>query len=173
MEPKEISAALVSDIASGKRLLIDVRSEKEFLAEHIPGAVNIPLPTLREIQGKGLLNLSECLVICQGGTRGKMACEVLADSTPTTNIAGGMNAWKSAGLPTQTSSGQKTPNIERQVRGIAGFLVLAGSVIAAAYNPSFIYLPMFIGGGLLFAALSNTCAMGAVLSQMPWNKPTK
>ncbi len=27
-----------------------------------------------------------------------------------------------------------------------------------------------VGGGLVFAALSNTCAMGMLLSKMPWNQ---
>ena len=29
---------------------------------------------------------------------------------------------------------------------------------------------MFVGGGLMFAALTNTCAMGMALARMPWNQ---
>jgi hypothetical protein len=27
-----------------------------------------------------------------------------------------------------------------------------------------------VGGGLVFAAASNTCAMGTALARMPWNR---
>ena len=29
---------------------------------------------------------------------------------------------------------------------------------------------MFVGAGLLFAGLTDTCAMGMLLARMPWNR---
>ncbi|WP_234325385.1 YgaP family membrane protein [Streptomyces sp. NRRL WC-3626] len=58
---------------------------------------------------------------------------------------------------------------ERQVRLVAGSLVLAGALGSFAV-PGLQALSAFVGGGLAFAALSNTCAMGVLLSRMPWNR---
>lgn len=37
-------------------------------------------------------------------------------------------------------------------------------------HPKMAYLSAGVGGGLMFAAASNTCAMASALSRMPWNK---
>ena len=62
--------------------------------------------------------------------------------------------------------------LERQVRFTAGSLVLTGVVLAVLIHPYFVWLSAFIGAGLVFAAVTDTCAMGMLLAKMPWNKPT-
>jgi hypothetical protein len=60
-------------------------------------------------------------------------------------------------------------SLERQVRICAGLLTLTGSLLALV-NIWFMVIPAFIGAGLTFAGLSNTCGMGMLLTKAPWNK---
>lgn len=64
----------------------------------------------------------------------------------------------------------KVMSMERQVRIVAGTLVLLGSVLALVSNSAFALLPAFVGCGLIYAGISNTCAMASLLAKLPWNK---
>jgi hypothetical protein len=37
-------------------------------------------------------------------------------------------------------------------------------------HPSFAAIPAFIGSGLVFAGLTDTCAMGMLLAKLPYNR---
>ncbi|MFC7571410.1 DUF2892 domain-containing protein [Klenkia terrae] len=65
--------------------------------------------------------------------------------------------------------GRQSWELERQVRLAAGSLVVAG-IVGSTVAPKAKWLSGFVGGGLVFAAVSNTCAMGMALAKMPWNK---
>jgi hypothetical protein len=65
--------------------------------------------------------------------------------------------------------GQARWDIERQVRLVAGSIVLI-SIIVSIWVPAARFVAGFIGAGLTFAALSNTCAMGMLLSKLPYNR---
>ena len=56
-----------------------------------------------------------------------------------------------------------------QVRLVAGSIVLTG-ILASTVVPQAKWLSAGIGAGLTGAALTNTCAMGALLSRMPHNR---
>jgi hypothetical protein len=60
-------------------------------------------------------------------------------------------------------------SLERQVRIAAGSLVLIGSGLGAFVSPYFIGLAAFVGAGLIFAGITDTCGMGMILAKMPWN----
>jgi hypothetical protein len=61
-------------------------------------------------------------------------------------------------------------SLERQVRIAAGLLVLTGSLLTAFVHHYWIVLPAFIGSGLIFAGVTDSCAMGMMLARMPWNR---
>ena len=98
---REISpAALNALIETGEVLVIDVREADEFVAGHIPGAINLPLSAFQVGQlpppnGKTLV------LNCLGGKRSAQALDrcALARIAVDTHLAGGFGAWKSAGLP--------------------------------------------------------------------------
>jgi hypothetical protein len=48
--------------------------------------------------------------------------------------------------------------------------LVAGSVLASTVAPRAKWLAGAVGGGLTFAALSDTCAMGMLLSKLPHNR---
>jgi rhodanese-related sulfurtransferase len=82
-------------------LLIDVREPDEFAAEKIAGALNVPLSTFNPA---ALPDAGRKTVVlqCAGGKRSAMAVEHCrkANQAIETHLAGGLAAWKAAGLPT-------------------------------------------------------------------------
>ena len=67
---------------------------------------------------------------------------------------------------------KKAMSLERQVRIAAGFLVLVGAILAIAVHPYFAGLSAFIGAGLMFSGITDTCGMAMMLARMPWNQVT-
>ena len=80
-----------------------------------------------------------------------------------------MAAWANANLPVVKGESMIW-SLERQVRFTAGLLVLTGVLLAVLAHPYFILISVFIGAGLVFSAVTDTCAMGMMLARMPWNK---
>ena len=64
---------------------------------------------------------------------------------------------------------KKAISLERQVRIVAGLMVFAGSLLAIT-NPWWLIVPGFIGAGLAFAGITDTCGMAMILARMPWNQ---
>lgn len=152
-------------------LVLDVRSPGEFETAHIDGAVNIPVdrldPHLRDIVvGAG----GTLVLVCQSGGRAEQAATKLSKEgkDDLVLLAGGMNAWQSSGAPVETTGVEKWA-LERQVRLVAGSIVFL-SVLASIWVPGLKWLGAAIGFGLVFAAVTNTCAMGMMLSKLPYNR---
>ena len=61
-------------------------------------------------------------------------------------------------------------SLERQVRIAAGGLVVIGAVLGHFCNPNFYGISAFVGAGLVFAGVTDTCAMGMLIAKMPWNR---
>ncbi len=153
-------------------VLIDVRTPAEFQEVHVVGAVNIPLDRLSEQSISSVATEDHgatVYFICKSGSRGRMACEKLKTSAlPVVNVEGGTEACVDAGLTVRR--GRKAISLERQVRIVAGLLVLIGAVLALVVSKWFALLPAFIGAGLVFAGITDTCGMGMLLARMPWNQ---
>jgi rhodanese-related sulfurtransferase len=152
--------------------LIDVRMPAEFRELHVNFAHNVPLNRLdpKAIAAERSGRASQPLyVICGSGSRGKQACEKLAaEGLNVANVEGGTLAWDAAGLP--VVRGQKAISLERQVRIAAGSLVLLGAVLGWFVHPAFMGLSAFVGAGLIFSGITDTCGMGMILARMPWNQ---
>ncbi|GGK95892.1 sulfurtransferase [Planomonospora parontospora subsp. parontospora] len=165
------AAALRGLLESGEApRLIDVRTPGEFETAHIPGSYNVPLDLLREHRAELRAHLDEQVVlICRSGQRAASAEQALtAAGLPNLRVlSGGITAWQAAGAPVAT--GRPRWELERQVRLVAGSIVL-GSVLTSTVLPRAKWIAAAIGGGLTFAALSNTCAMGMALARLPYNR---
>jgi rhodanese-related sulfurtransferase len=153
--------------------LFDVRTPAEFRAVHVPFAENQSLESFDPAAVARACNgdsNAAIYVICQKGGRGANACAKLAAAglERVFNVEGGTAAWEQAGLP--VVRGQTTISLERQVRIAAGTLVLVGSVLGYFVHPYFIGLAAFVGAGLTFAGITDTCGMGMLLARMPWNQ---
>jgi rhodanese-related sulfurtransferase len=154
---------------SGPRI-IDVRTPAEFETAHIPGAYNVPLDLLREHRTELRRHLDEDVVlVCRSGARATQAGQTLADAgLPNVKVlTGGILAWQAAAAP--VNLGRPRWDLERQVRLVAGTIVLA-SVLASAAIPALKWIAALLGAGLAVAALTNTCAMGMLLGKLPYNR---
>jgi len=148
---------------------IDVRSPSEFAAGHIPAAINIPMDEI-ESRIADLSPLPRIILVCQGGKRASMTQALLADRMPNlTVLTGGTNAWQQAGLPLVASTRSRW-SLERQVRLGAGLLVLIGVLLGLLIHRGWFGLAAFVGCGLIFAGITNFCAMASLLALLPWNR---
>jgi len=149
--------------------LIDVRSATEFACGHLPGATNIPLDQI-ELRTADLDRTRPIVLVCQAGARARLAASLLQPEFPNlTVLVPGTAEWIRAGNPTVCCTVTRWA-LERQVRLIAGLLVLAGIVLGVAVSPWFLALSAFIGCGLTFAGATNICPMGEMLARMPHNR---
>jgi rhodanese-related sulfurtransferase len=89
-------------IEAGEILLIDVREPNETAIERIPGALLAPLSTfdptdLPDPEGRAVV------FSCASGIRSIKAAEIAqaAGLPHNAHLAGGIKAWKAAGLPTE------------------------------------------------------------------------
>ena len=159
---------------AGKELaLIDVRTPVEYREAHVEFARNVPLDQLDPAAFMKSRNGAESdplYVICRSGSRGEKACEkiVKAGYTDVFNVEGGILACEQTNLPFER--GKKAISLERQVRIAAGALVLLGVVLGWRVHPALYGLSAFVGAGLVFAGVTDTCGMGMLLARMPWNQ---
>lgn len=153
--------------------LIDVRTPAEYRECHAMPARNVQLDSLDRQTITELRNDSRetpLYIICQSGSRAQKACEKFnaMGHSQTVNVEGGTKAWEKAGLP--VVRGKKSFSLERQVRITAGILVLTGAILGWMINPNFIGISAFIGAGLLFSGITDSCGMATMLAKMPWNQ---
>lgn len=150
--------------------LLDVRDYGEYAGGHIPGAIWAPLGELEVVVGK-LERAKRYYIICRSGRRSLEAQKRLLAMgfKDVINVCGGMMAWEAAGQAVERDS--KAPwSLERQVRLVAGFIVLIGVILSQMLDSRFVWLSAFVGLGLIHAALTDSCAMGLLLARLPWNR---
>jgi hydroxyacylglutathione hydrolase len=97
-----VTAAALRDILEVERLpILDVRTEREWRADSIPGSVNVPLHQLRTRLAE-VPAAPQIVVHCQTGLRSSTAASLLeqAGRTGVIDLVGGIAAWK---LVTQPS----------------------------------------------------------------------
>lgn len=153
--------------------LVDVRTALEFREVHADQARNIPLDTLDPqsvMANRNGTADAPLYVICRSGTRGAKAQQKFLDSgfVNVINVEGGTEAWVNAGLP--VVRGKKAMSLERQVRIAAGFIVLVGALLGIFVHSYLAGISAFVGAGLMFAGITDSCAMGMLIAKMPWNR---
>jgi len=154
----------------GECQVIDVREFSEFNSERIADAQLMPLSNF-EKHADEIDHTKPVYLMCRSGNRAKNAAEKLAAKgfTDIHVVEGGMVAWAGANLPVVKGE-SKVWSLERQVRFTAGLFVLTGVLLSLFVSPYLLLISAFVGAGLMFSALTDTCGMGMVLARMPWNK---
>jgi rhodanese-related sulfurtransferase len=150
--------------------IIDVREFSEFNSQSIADARLMPLSNF-EKHSDEIDHSKPVYLMCRSGSRAKQAAEKLAKKgfSDIHVIQGGMAAWTSADLPVVDGE-SNIWSLERQVRFAAGALVMLG-LLLGVFVSSYLYLiSAFVASGLMFSAITDTCAMGMLLARMPWNK---
>lgn len=150
--------------------ILDVRTGAEFEAAHIEGSYNVPLDTLTE-HAADLASVDHPVVlVCKSGGRATAAHAHLsgAGKNGLHILAGGVDGWIAAGGDIISRPNDRWA-LDRQVRGVAGSLILVFFLIGLVV-PGAHWLAAAVGFGLFFSAVSNTCAMGVLLSKLPYNR---
>jgi rhodanese-related sulfurtransferase len=153
--------------------ILDVREREEFEAEHIPDSICCPLSQFDMLAPGIIKNIKETdvIVMCRTGNRSKMALNELkkfdVDLSKFSSFDGGIQQWKSLGHPVR-GKGSVFP-IMRQVQIVASSLIFMAFLGSAFIHPNFVYLALFVGGGLALAGYTGICPMVFILQKMPWN----
>ena len=99
LSPEEVAKGL----AENRMLLVDVREPNETAVERYPGAVIVPLQSfdlskIPDPHGK------QVVFACRSGRRSVTASQMAQDAglKYDAHLAGGILAWKAAGLPTES-----------------------------------------------------------------------
>ncbi len=155
--------------AGDQLLLADLRSYADYTQAHVPGSICVSAGQLellaQEEEGPIVLILPNA---------SKMQDDFLI---PLHNrgqflvLDGGTESWIGSG---HDAVGGSNPSwsIERQVRLIAGTLLLISSFLALTFSTAWIYVPLFVGFSLFVAGSTGFCTVARLLQKMPWNRPT-
>jgi rhodanese-related sulfurtransferase len=157
--------------------VIDVRTHAEVNTESFEGSIHLPLQVFDSKTFTECLNKNGCraeeivYLLCGSGQRARKAIECLegGSSNPLIVIEGGINAMRGGGVNLIKGSGSVI-SLERQVRIAAGSMIVLGIMTGGLINPIFYGLSALVGAGLIFAGVTDSCAMGMLLARMPWNK---
>ncbi len=155
--------------------IVDVRTGGEFQRSHIAGSYNVPLDMLSKHVGEFANVDCPVVLVCQSGQRATQAHQRLAAAGKDAIhvLEGGIVDWQATDgdvVSGESVVGKKERwAMDRQVRLVAGSLALAG-VTASTVVPGAKWIAGGVAAGLTYSAVSNTCAMAAVLSKLPYNR---
>lgn len=165
-------ATLISPEQAGNigHAVIDVREFPEYAAAAIKGSRLVPLSTVEREAAKWD-KTEPVLLVCRSGKRAAQAAETLErlGFRNVNVLQGGFEAWKAAGLSVHVEE-KKPWSLERQVRAIAGSMVLLFTFLGLVVSPWFLGLTGFVGAGLLLAGVTDICLMAPTLGKLPWNR---
>lgn len=160
--------------AENPPLLLDVRTPAEFASAHIPGSRSVPLDTLESTDDHTLRSDygdAPVVIVCRSGRRAEQARTRLTEAgvQSASVLEGGILEFERA-HPERVRRGKAHWAMDRQVRMVAGSLVVVGFLGGRFLSPRIGYLAGAVGAGLTVSALTDSCMMASVLSKMPWNK---
>jgi len=163
-----LSADEVSGHIAVGVMVVDVRETDEFDHGHIEGSKLIPLKNVEKHRDE--LVGQRAILVCASGNRANEAKSRLEKLgiNDLRILDKGLISWKKSRLPLKQFSAVMP--LERQVRIVAGALVLLGALLSFFVHYHFIWLSAFVGAGLMFAGMTDTCGMAMALQKMPWNK---
>lgn len=154
---------------SANCIVIDVRDRNEFAASAEPDTCCLPLGDITAdnvatfVRERDIKPEQTLVLLCARGIRANLAAEKLRELLPNTIevVAGGHTALRLPGAPV---------SLERQVRFIAGCLVLVGVIGSLLRHPYLLGISAFVGAGLVFSGITDKCPMAVALAKMPWNR---
>ena len=157
-------------------VIIDVREQEEFSAQHIPGSVSVPFSQFAHA-APGVLQAMvgrRIVLMCRSGNRARLALEQLEQlgfggQLPAEVYEGGILEWVRQGKAVETAHAAPLPII-RQVHLTAGLLVLASALLSFYLDRRLAWVAAFIGGGLAFSGATGFCGLARLLALMPWNR---
>lgn len=180
MALQEISALAAAKADAQQTIFVDVRTSAEFASKRPARSLAFaPLSDLSPddfAMRHGILTDTPLVLLCTSGSRARKAAEKFLNAgfSNVKVLQGGIDAWEREGLPLVGAN--SAPDIsgpislDRQVRIAAGSLVLLFGLLGYFVATGFIWGALFVGAGLVFAGITNTCGMAILLTRAPWNK---
>lgn len=100
---REVSITQAAELREAGAFVLDVRTQEEWDAFHIPDATLIPLDQLAARLSE-VPKEEDVLVVCRSGNRSATGRDILlqAGYPSVTSMAGGVTQWQARGLPTVT-----------------------------------------------------------------------
>lgn len=153
-----------------KTIIVDVRTEKEFLEGSYPGAINIPHGEFDPKLFQKFRN-NHIALLCFSGNRAGKVLKLL-------KIEGFKHAsvlqYQMVHIEEESKSTKGLWTIDRQFRLALGVL-LGIALINNLLNFSVVSTLIFVGlfGGLMFSALTDNCYLKSLISILPWNTAKK
>lgn len=169
--PTSVSPEQARELTQNGARILDVRTPAEFESVHIPGSYNVPLDLLSEHRNELTDAVGDpVILVCASGMRAKQADSALREAglNSLSVLEGGMTAWEQRGG--EVVRGRERWSLERQVRLVAGSLVLIGAIGGLLVWRPLTLISLFVGGGLTFAGITNTCGMANLLAKLPHNQ---
>lgn len=155
--------------------IIDVRTPAEFAALWLPGSHNLPLGTVDPTAVDALAQPADSAdkgtvyLMCRTQRRSEMVSQELVGKVQCELVVvdGGIERIS----PQKLERGIKNViPLDRQVRIAAGLLVFIGVLGGFLLAPWWFGLSGFVGAGLMFSGITDTCPMGMAIARMPWNQ---
>lgn len=177
---QEVSARAAAQTDAQHTVFVDVRTPGEFARKR--PARSLALAPLTDLSPTdvamrhGVLPDTPLIFLCTSGNRAQKAAQkfIEAGFSNVKVLQGGLDAWEREGLPVigaaPAADIQGPISLDRQVRIAAGSLVLLFGLLGYFATPGFIWGALFVGAGLVYAGISNTCGMAMLLTRAPWNK---
>lgn len=160
-------------LQEGRGSLLDVREPGEYETVRVPRSQNFPLSSLEDRLTELPAGDQPFYVLCAVGARAVAASKILFENKRNgIVIQGGIVEWQRRGLPIERGE-RNVWSIDRQVRFLAGSLVLTGLALGWRVNPRFYLLSAFIGAGLFFSGITGFCGMALLLARCPWNRGSR
>ena len=99
LSPREASER----VSSGELQIVDVREQWEYSRDHIPNAKLTPLGQIIA-RPQDVITSDNVVFVCEVGQRSAVAAEMAAalGMQHVFNLEGGMQAWRTAGLPVES-----------------------------------------------------------------------
>lgn len=147
--------------------IIDVRTAMEYRELHVASARNVPLNLLEPsevVKTRAGAENDALYIVCRSGARGQQACEkfLAAGFTNVINVEGGTLACLDCGV--QVVRGKKIISLDRQVRIVAGSLIVLFAALGWLAHPAFLALCALVGAGLVCAGVTDKCGLGLTLA---------
>ena len=169
--PTEIQATeLVELMLHGSRpAILDLRSWQDYCSGHIAGALSVPFDELTTEAALSSDHGPGFILVSQDGDLAELARQRLEHlGAPVTVLVGGMDRWTTVGGDLEEVA-LPWP-MERQIRFVAGGIVVVG-LAAGAYYPPTRWIAAFIGSALMFSGVSGRCGLANLLMRLKWNRP--
>lgn len=173
--PAEIisASAFAALLQKGENVtILDVRTLPEYREVRMAAStLHVPLDQITPESLRSVFGSTDqsFYVLCRSGKRAQMAADLLSRAGYARAIVvdGGLDACMSCGIDVVRGD---VMSLERQVRILAGSLVLLGLLLGTLVAPAFYWISAFIGAGLIFAGVTGWCGGALLLAKAPWNQ---